>query len=830
MSMLALATRLLVRDWRAGETRILLAALIVAATSVTTVAFFSERVSQAMVRESSQLLGGDLVVVSDQPLQSMLAEKANEMGLRTTRSVRFRSMTVFGDNSLLTGVKAVAPGYPLRGKLQIREQAGGSDFTPEHIPRRGSVWIDARLLRRLGLVLGDQVRLGERTFTVAALVTEQPESVAGFFNMEPRLILNVEDLDSTGLVVPGSRVRYRLYVAGDENAVNAFSAYAEKQIQPGQRVETIRDARPEIRSGLDRAQRFLGLSSLLAVVLAGVAIGLAARRHIQRHFDACAMMRCLGALQSEVLGLYGVQFMLAGALAALLGSLAGLGLQQVLVAMLSPLLGVRLAGPGLWPLFQGVATTCILLAGFVLPPLFSLRKVSTMRVLRRDIGVPDTAGFSAYVLGSGAIALLILWQAGDRAMGWTILGGVVATLLACVVVTLLAIRVMRRALGNAGFGWRTGLANIRRRTMGSVLQVSAIGLGLLALMLLTLVRNDLLGSWRQTLPEDAPNRFLVNIQTDQIGELRRYFALHDRSFPLLYPMVRGRLVGINGHPVNATDFTDERAKRLVNRAFNLSWREALHSDNRIVGGRWFDQSETGKKLISVETGIAETLGLHLGDELRFDIAGDDLDVRIASLRKVQWDSFRVNFFVLAAPGLLDDYPKSWVTSFYLPAAEGKFLDGLVREFPGLLVIDVEAVLRQVIDMMDQVIRAVEFVFVFSLIAGVLVLLAAIASTHDERRMDAAVMRTLGASSRQLRLLQLSEFAFIGFVAGAIAAIGATLVGWQLAEKVLDVPYQISPAVWVIGLVAGVLAVTVVGMAGTNRLLRTPPMEVLRTLV
>ena len=295
-------------------------------------------------------------------------------------------------------------------------------------------------------------------------------------------------------------------------------------------------------------------------------------------------------------------------------------------------------------------------------------------------------------------------------------------------------------------------------------------------------------------------------------------------------MVRGRLVGINGKPVKASDFTGERAKRLVNRAFNLSWRETLHSDNRIVQGRWFDQGEYGKKLVSVETGIAEKLGLHLGDELRFDIAGDELDVRITSLRKVQWDSFRVNFFVLAAPGLLDSYPKSWVTSFYLPAAEDKFLDGLIREFPGLLVIDVEAMLGQVIHMMNQVIRAVEFVFVFSLIAGVLVLLAAIASTHDERRMDAAVMRTLGATSRQLRLLQLSEFLFIGIVAGAIAAIGASLVGWQLAEKVLDVPYQVSATVWVVGLIAGVATVTAVGMAGTNRLLRTPPMAVFRTLV
>ncbi len=530
LSMVLLSVRLFVRDWRAGEMRILFVALIVAAASVTTVSFFSDRVGRAIVRESSQLLGGDLVIVSDRPLAAEFIRKAQELGLRTTQSVRFRSMAQSGNDSLLTDVKAVAGGYPLRGKLQLRSSDGGVDFTPEGIPQPGTVWVDARLLRRLGTAIGEKLQLGEARFSVAAVVSEEPESSAGFLNLAPRLMMNEIDLASTRLIVPGSRIRYRLYVAGDENSVRGFSAFAEKQIAPGQRIETIRDARPEIKSGLERAERFLGLSTLLAVVLAGVAIALAARRHLQRHFDACAMMRCLGAAQREVLGLYGLQFLLAGAIAALIGSFAGLGLQQILVAILSPLLQVRLPPPGLSPLVEGFATACILLAGFVLPPLIALRKVSTMRVLRRDLGVPDAAGLGAYLLGGSTIALLILWQAGDSDLGWTVLGGVVATLLACGAVTVLAIRFMRRALNDAGFGWRTGLANISRRSMGSVLQVSAIGLGLLSLILLTLVRNDLLTNWQRTLPHDAPNRFLVNIQTDQIADMRRYFSEHDRAF------------------------------------------------------------------------------------------------------------------------------------------------------------------------------------------------------------------------------------------------------------------------------------------------------------
>ena len=809
--------------------RILFVALIIAVASVTTVSFFAERVGRAIVRESSQLLGGDLVLVSDRAIDAVLAEQAREVGLRTTRSVRFRSMTQTENDSLLTDVKAVGQAYPLRGQLRIRIEPEAADFSPGGIPEPGTVWVDTRLMRRLELSIGQHITLGERRFTVAAIVSEEPESSAGFLNLAPRLMLNEADLASTGLIVPGSRVRYRMYVAGEEPDLDAFRSFAEKQLKPGQRVESIRDARPEIRSGLERAERFLGLSALLTVVLAGVAIALAARRHMQRHLDACAMMRCLGAQQGEVLGLYGLQLLLAGVIAALIGSAVGFGLQQVLITILAPLIQVRLPDPGLWPMLTGFATGCVLLGGFALPPLIALRRVSTMRVLRRDLGVPDPTGFGAYLLGAGAIALLIMWQADDANLGATVLTGVVATMLACTAITMLAIRLLRRVLNDAGFGWRTGLANIRRRKVGSVLQISAIGMGLLSLILLTLVRNDLLTSWQRTLPPEAPNRFLVNIQTDQIAGLRRYFVAHDLAFPVLNPMVRGRLVAINGEEVRATDFLDDRAKRLINREFNLSWREDLYRDNAIVEGRWFDENDRGKSLVSVETGIAETLDLRLGDVLRYDVAGDTLEVTIASLRKVQWDSFRVNFFVLAAPGLLDSYPISWVTSFYLPAGQGELLDGLIREFPGFLVIDVEAVLGQVVRMMDQVVRAVEFVFAFGLIAGVLVLLAAIASTHDERRMDAAVMRTLGATSRQLRLLQVSEFMFIGSVAGLLAAIGATVVGWGLAEKVLGIPYQVNPMVWVVGLLTGVVTVTLVGMAGTNRLLRTPPMAVFRTV-
>jgi putative ABC transport system permease protein len=448
-------------------------------------------------------------------------------------------------------------------------------------------------------------------------------------------------------------------------------------------------------------------------------------------------------------------------------------------------------------------------------------------VLRRDLGAPDTLGWTAYVMGTAAMAALILWQAQDVKLGLYVLGGVLGTMVVSAAVTLVAVGALKRATARAGFSWRFGLANLRRRAVGSVIQVIALGLGLMALILLTLVRSDLLASWQRSLPPDAPNRFLVNIQPDQVDGLNRFFGRQKVAAPKLYPMVRGRLVEINARPVSSRDFVDERAKRLIDREFNLSWAVQMQPDNVIVAGRWFDDSDRGKPVVSVEEGIAQTLGMKIGDRLVYDVAGSRLEVGIASLRKVEWDSFRVNFFVVAPPGVLEEYPASWVTSFHLAPERSPLMDELVREFPNLLVIDVAAILAQLQRMMDQVVRAVEFVFLFSLAAGLLVLLAAVSATHDERRFDAAVMRTLGAAARQLRAVQIAEFVFIGALAGFLAAVGATAVGWVLAHEVLNVPFTVNPEVWAAGLAAGAIGVTIAGMLGTARVLRTPPMEVFR---
>jgi putative ABC transport system permease protein len=487
---------------------------------------------------------------------------------------------------------------------------------------------------------------------------------------------------------------------------------------------------------------------------------------------------------------------------------------------------VPLPPPGWRPAVEGVVAGFVLLLGFALPPLLSLGRVSALRVLRRDLGAPTLPASLTHGAGIAAVAAFVLWHTRDARMAAWVLAGIGVAAAVSALVAFGMVRVAARAGARAGFAWRFGLANLSRRAGASVIQVVALGAGLLALILLSITRGDLLESWRGSLPADAPNRFLVNIQPDQVAPLEAFFVESGRAAPRFHPMVRARLTEINGRAVTSANYTDDRARRLVDREFNLSWAARPQDDNVILAGRWWTKTRPEAQF-SFESGIAETLGVKLGDVLAYDVAGTRLEAPVTSLRKVQWDSFRVNFFVVAPPGSLDDYPATWVTSFHLPRGEDALMDRLVKRFPNLLVIDVAAVLGQVQTMMEQVVRAVEFLFLFGLGAGLLVLLAALQTTHDERRQEAALLRALGARSRQIGFIQAAEFVVVGGLAGTFAALGASAVGWLLAREVLQVPYAPDPWLWLAGPVVGAVGVVAAGMLGTAGLMRAQPMEVLR---
>jgi putative ABC transport system permease protein len=719
--------------------------------------------------------------------------------------------------SVLAEIQAVGEGYPLRGEIQIDD---GAPHVTQSIPARGTVWADARLMQRLGLQLGDEVGIGALHLRLAAEVVRDVDQSVGFASFVPRVLLNAEDLPASGLVQEGSRINYRLLMAGEAKQVDDLRAWLQGRLGVGEKIEDVRDARPEIRTALERAEHFLGLAALTAVVLAGVALALAARHFIARHLDACAMMRCLGAAQAQVLCIFLYQFLLLGACAVLLGGLLGYAAQAALVQSIASMRDAALPPPSWTPLLQAAASGMALLLGFAFLPLWQLKRVSPLRVIRRELGAPEASTGLLYASGGAVLCILFLWQAGSLKLGLMVLGGLVAGLLLFGLLAWIVVRALAK-LGSHAF------SNLARHGRSNAVQIVALSLGGMALLLLTFVRADLMESWRSRLPPDAPNRFIVNIQPDQRAAVRDFFTRQNLSPPELFPMVRGRLVAINQRPVSGDDYPDPRAHGLVERETNLSWLDHLPKGNELVQGEWFGQGATS--VLSVEEGIAKTLGIHMGDMLTYDVAGSQFSAKVVNLRKVQWDSMQVNFFVIAAPGMLEDFPASYISSFYLSPDKTQAANALIKKFPNLLLIDIEAMIEQVRHIMDQIAQTMSAVFLFTLLSGMAVLYAALLSTQDERIHQAAILRTLGADSHYLRRLHLTEFATLGALSGLFAAGGAELLGWVLALRVLEIPYHPGVMIWLVGTGGGMITVTLAGWLATRHVAQMPPLRVLQSV-
>ena len=832
--MSGLALRMLARDWRGGELRVLAAALVVAVASVTSVAFFADRVSRALVRDAHQLLGADLVLVSDHPWKASVKDEIVRRGLARAEGMTFISMSRAGagEAAQLAGVKAVSENYPLRGRLRIAPALNAQDAAAPAGPARGTVWIEERLVTALDAPVGAKLRLGAATFEVAAVLTLEPERGANFFNIAPRLFMHLADVPSTQLVQTGSRVWHYLYAAGAREAVVGLEGWAKPQLERGQRVDNLESGRPEVRAAIERAQRFLGLTALLAAILAGVAVALATRRFVERHLDGCAVMRCLGATQGRLLALYGTEFLLLGALACAAGCAIGAIAQQALAQVLGDLLRADLPVPSVFPALQGFLVGLVLLLGFALPPLVQLKNVPALRVIRRESGAPQGRAIAAYAAGLGALAGLLVWQAGDVRLGGYVVGGFLVAVLAFAAIAWVALRILAsaplsRRISGGNVALRYGLANLRRHSRGNAVQVASLALGLTAVLLLTFTRNDLVDAWRRSAPPDAPNRFLLGVQPEQLAPVKQFFAGHGIQVPDLYPMVRGRVTAVNGRRVSEADYTDERARRLVEREFNLSFTEQPPAHNRIVAGRWFP---TGARELSVEEGIAGTLGWSLGDELTFTVGSESFSARVTSLRRLRWDSMKVNFFVIAPPSVMQGFPASYISAFRLPPGSERVMNELAARYPNLTVVDVGAAVRQAQGVIDQVIVAVQFVFLFALGAGLLVLYSALVATEDERRREAAIMRVHGASRRQVTGSQRVEFLAMGVLAGLLATIGAAAIGQLLARRVFELDLPPSPELWIAGPIAGVALLSLNAWLSARKVLRASPALTLRESV
>jgi putative ABC transport system permease protein len=827
MKALRFALLALARDWKSGELAVLLAALVVAVTALTAVGFFTDRIGQAVAQQAAEVIAADLRLRSAQEPAADYVEAARAQGLSTARTLSFPSVVFFGEDSSLAAIRAVSEGYPLRGAVRIADEPFGPGRVTREIPGRGEAWLDSRLMARLGVRVGDTVSIGAARLRVSHVLDYRPDQGSAFVDLAASLLMNIADMPATQLLQPGSRATHAILFAGKPADVRSFKAAIEARKLPGERLVDAAEESPQIQSATERAGRFLSLSALITVLLAAVAVAMAARRYVRRHLDNVALMKCMGASQGFVLRVIVLELALLAVLAAAAGAALGFLAQAGLAALLRELIRGELPPPTAAPAILGLATAVIILVGFALPPLLQLKRVPPARVLRRNLEPPPLRYAAAYLFALGSLCALLFALVRDARLVAYVALGTLATVALLYGAGWLLVRAAGRLRGGVGVSWRYGLANLSRRGPESIAQVVAFGLGLMVLLLLAVVRNDLLEDWQRSLPADTPNHFLINIPSAGTGEFSRFFTERGLGEPRLYPMIRARLTSINGRPVTELALGSDRARGFAEREQNLTWTESLSAGNKLAGGRWWGEADRGRALVSVATDYRDELGLKLGDKLAFDVAGEPLEAEVSSFREVQWDSFQPNFFLVFSPGTLDGMVGTWLTAVRLEPGQKPMLTELVRQFPSVSVFDVEAILTQVREVMDRASLAVQYVFLFTLVAGIVVVLAAVQSTRDERRYESAMLRTLGASRRVVLKGVAAEFTAVGVLAGFLAATGATVGGWVTATELFDLEYQLDPAVWGLGLALGVLLVGGAGTLAARSVVNSPPIATLR---
>lgn len=832
MNILRLALKLLWRDWRGGELTLLLASLVIAVGTVTTVTLFVDRLQQALLAESATFIASDRVIRASEPIDPAFVEKARELGLQTSETLGFLSMVFSADRAQFTSVKAVDAGYPLRGQLIAGDEPFVRGAPVDRGPVPGELWIESRLFPSLGIEPGDLIDVGVASFPVTRVLIKEPDRGGGFSNAGPRVLMNLEDVPATGVVQPGSQLTYRYLFAGDAAALADFDAWARPGLTDDMRMYGIKEGSEGIGEALDRGERFLLLGSLLGVVLAGVAIALAAQRYSLRHFDHVAIMKTLGATSTRIDLIFITIFMVLGLTATAAGAGIGYGMQFAVAEILSPYIPIELPGPTFRPVLLGLVTGFICLLSFALPPLLKLRAVEPLRVLRRDFGEQRLADRMTYGFAVAGTIGLMWWYSQDLYLTALIFSGAVVSITLLFGIAYLMLRGGRMVGMQAGSAWRLALAGMQRRGRENTLQILVFGLAIMLLLILFLVRTALIGEWQAQIPEDAPNHFAINISPQDVQPIRELFAENGVQSQPLYPMIRGRIKTVNGEPAAERDERLERGQDDgpgASSGRNLTYSTGLPDDNKIIAGQWWPPDYQGPPLVSLEKDLAYRNRLKVGDELVFTIQGRELATRVASIRTVAWDNMQPNFYIIFSPRALEDFPSTFMTSFYLGRDNKLFLNDLLKTYPTMTVIEIDALIEQVQRIIDQVTLAIELVLVLIMGSGGLVLLASIQASIDERLQQNAILRTLGAGRRLVLGSLAIEFCALGLFAGILATIGAEITVFLLETEIFELDYAINPQLWVLGPVVGVFLIGIVGTFATRRVVDTPPALVLREL-
>jgi putative ABC transport system permease protein len=817
-----LVLKLLWRDSRSGELTLLVLALLIAVGSSTAISLFADRLQRTMTSQAAEFLAGDLAVAGPAPVDPAWLDKAAELGLKQAQTIEFASMLLENNEMLLASAKAVSDAYPLRGRLKTTDAEYQNETLASRGPEPGTAWVDKRILSTLKLKLGDPLTLGEKALTISQVLSYEPDKRGDFYSFSPRVMLNRADLEATGVIQPGSRVRYAYQFGGSEEALAAYKDWLKPQLNPSQRILDIHNDRPELGSALERAERYLGLSSIVVILISGVAIAMTTRRYTERHFNATALLRCLGCKQAEIIWLYGCQFLLLGLLTCGAGCLLGWAAQQGLFQLLKALLPEHVASPGWLAVFFGMITGMAILLGFALPPLLRLQKVSPLRVLRRELEPLPSSGWLIYGLAMAIIGALIWRYTGDARMTGTILGAGLLVLLVLGLLVYGLLSLLRKLLPYLSLSWRFGLQGLLRNSQTSASQILAFGITLTAMALSFTVRSDLIANWQKQLPEQAPNHFALNIFPEQQQAFQEDLQQAQIAGSRFYPVVRGRLVEINQEAVQQRVSKDSQGENATTRELSLTWTAELPEDNKIVDGETLQPG-----LVSVEQKLAENLKIRVGDQLTFTVGSEQLTATVANLRSVQWDSMRPNFYMIFSPGTLENFPATYMTSFYLAENQKHLLAGLLKKYPAVTILEVDQILKQFKTILEQLTKAINLLLYFALAAGFTVLFAAVYATLDQRIYEGALMRTLGARRGFLRVTHIIEFCLLGALAGVLAAIAAEAILYAFYTRVMHIVYQPSFYLWAVLPGIGLVSVGLAGYWGVREVVRVAPLRVLR---
>lgn len=828
MKALVYALRSFGRELRSGEVLVLLAAVALAVAALTAVGFLTDRIGKAVSRQANEVLAADLRLRSQERVPDEWRELAHSYELETAETLSFPSVVFNGDENALATIKVVSELYPLRGSVRVSDELFGEQRVMDSIPSTGEVWADGALLARVGADVGDTLTVGDLNLKISAVLTYRPDQSIGFASLAPSVLLNIDDIPQSGLIGEGSRVAYALLVAGADANVAEFNEAIKDQLPESVRIRSQEESSERAYNAADRAQRFLSLTAVISLLLSAVAVAMSARRFAHRRMDTVALMKSLGATQDFVISVALVQLILLGILGIVAGSVVGFVAEELLSRILLDLMQQgELPGTGLRPVLLASSSAMVLLLGFALPSLIQLRNTPPLRVLRHDAMPPAPSRILVAGLSLAAVALLLYRSVGDLRMLVILIGGIIVIAALLYLVGRGLVAIIGRARSGVGVAWRYGLANVARRGRDSAIQIVAFGLGITVLLLLTLVRTDLLEGWRQTLGDDAPNHFLINIQPHETESVTSLFEKNGIESPVFTPLVRARMTTINDESVKDREYPNEDGKWLANREANLSWAAELSTSNELIEGAWWAVDYAGPALASIEEEAAANAGLAIGDRIKFFVAGKEVEAEITSTRKINWDSFQPNFFIVLSPGALDGMPTTYISSMRIAAESKPMLVDLVRAHPSISVIDLGAILEQVRGIIEKASLAVQAVFMFTLAAGIAVLFAAVQSTMDERRFESAMLRALGARRSTVFAGVMAEFAALGTAAGVLASAGASVLAYLVATQLFELPYEFSPVIWLAGVSAGVFIVCVSGYFAARGAVNARPADVLR---